>query len=208
MGTCRIEKKRERRLRMTLTIAARRRADHLRRIHRDGAVDCVCELSRTYFSKRTSGGCDCRKRRKGRPRVASGMCCIEERERIYEWRLEGRLLREVVRSGRDATEEPDARRWPSGRSGVAKTWVVEVRAIGRDGEPRGGWNEHARYRTEAGRDSALRGFRLNVQRYQIRNYVAGEEASYIGPRKEYRATPYAAYAGPSASGAATADLER
>lgn len=187
MGS-RVERKKERRLRMTLTIAARRRADHLRRVHAGdvAAVDCVCELSNTYFAKRSSGGCDCRKRRAGRPRVAAGMCCIEERDRIYEWRLEGRLLRDVVLAGRDATEEPEARRWPAGRSGEARPWVVEARDVGRDGEPRGGWHEHARYRTEAGRDSALRGLRLNVQKYQIRNYVAGEEADYTGPRREYR----------------------
>ena len=74
----RVEKKRERRIRLTLTVAARRRADHLRRIHQGdvGAVDCVCELSNTYFAKRSAYGCGCRKARKGRPRVAAGMCCI------------------------------------------------------------------------------------------------------------------------------------
>ena len=191
MGHHEVEGKRERRLRMTLTVAARRRADHLRRIHPDGVVDCVCELSKTYFAKRTSGGCDCRKRRRGNPRVASGMCCVEARDRIYEWRLEDRLLRDVVRSGRDATDEPEARQWPSGKAGGVKPWVVEVRDLDRRGEPRGSWNEHARYRTEAGRDAAMRGLRLNVSRYDMRwDEVPGQALPPMGgPRKEYRAAP-------------------
>jgi len=130
------ESKRGRRIRLTLSVAARRREDHLA----SGVVDCVCELTDTYFAKRTLG-CGCRKARKGRPRVAAGMCCIGERERIYEWRLEDRLMRDVVRSGRDVCEEPGARRWPSGRSGEVRPWVIEVRELDRAGGPYGGWHE-------------------------------------------------------------------
>jgi hypothetical protein len=180
------ESKRERRIRLTLTVAARRREQEERRSRG--------ELPLGKFAKQTLG-CDCRKRCHGRPRVAAGMCDIGERERIYEWRLEDRLLRDAVRSGRDLVEwaEPESRKWPSGRSGAPKGWVIEVRDLDRRGAALGGWAEHARYRTEAGRDAALRALRLNVSRYDVRwDTVPGQEVKSGGcsaPRREWRPRP-------------------
>ena len=48
-----------------------------------------------------SGGCNCSKYAKGRPRLAGGMCGIGLRDRVYIWR---RLTREIdlaIRQGAD-----------------------------------------------------------------------------------------------------------
>lgn len=65
---------REERRRRTFAVAARRRTDHLARVHDgdQGNVDCICELAVWYFAKRRSLGCDCRKRKKGSPRGPGG----------------------------------------------------------------------------------------------------------------------------------------
>jgi len=160
MGHHEVESKRERRIRLTFQIAARRREEHLAKEHPNGAVDCACELANTYFAKRSAYECGCRKRRPGRPRVAAGMCCIGERERIYEWRLEARLMLDAVRAGRGSDGEPEERSWPRGGAKGPKVFVVEVRS------PGGEWSEHRRYRTEAGRDAALRAFRLSTPTVQ------------------------------------------
>jgi hypothetical protein len=39
-----------------------------------GTVDCVCEQSVLYFQKRKALGCNCRGRRRGRPKLGSGIC--------------------------------------------------------------------------------------------------------------------------------------
>ena len=88
-----LKHKRAERRRRTAVVARRRRAWHLERVHdRDrGAVDCVCELARTYFAKRPVPGCDCRGRTHGRPRLACGMCRWDWRRQLYRDR---RLARE------------------------------------------------------------------------------------------------------------------
>lgn len=100
-----IEGRRARRRRVSLTIARRRREEHIALVHRDRStgitnVACICELADTYFSKRSAHGCGCRKRTKGRPKVACGMCDIGARDRIIHWRQEARALRVDVRAGR------------------------------------------------------------------------------------------------------------
>ena len=105
------EPRRARRIRLTLRIAANRRRQHLARIHGDptGAnVDCVCELAATYFAKRKGAGCSCRKRRKGRPKLTSGLCKMEMRVRIYRMRRVARRLGEFSRGRVLDWEDDDA----------------------------------------------------------------------------------------------------
>lgn len=155
-----VEKRRARRRRLTLTIAHRRRAHHLSVVH-DGAddVDCVCELADTYFAKRRVQACNCRKRTKGNPRVACGMCEIGMRDRIYEWRQEIRELQAEVRAGRPLTDKPD-RQWPASKGGDKK-FSVEERSLNRKGEAVGAWHAVRWYRTAADRDNAIRALRHN-----------------------------------------------
>lgn len=159
-----IEKRRARRRRLTFTVALRRRDHHLSVVH-GGAenVDCTCELANTYFAKRRALACDCRKRRKGRPRADVGMCDVGSRDRIYEWRQEVRELRDAIRAGREF-EDPD-RTWPRGKTG-SKEFVIEKRDLRRH-EP-GPWYEFRRYRTRAGRDSAMARLRRNTPRAEFR----------------------------------------
>ena len=154
----RVEARRARRIRITLELALRRRAEHLKVVHRGdvGAVDCACELANTYFAKRRPIGCNCRKRARGAPRRDAGMCNAGERDRIYGWRREDRECMDAVRAGR-LPEEPD-RVWPRGGKGPG-TFALEVRDVrtwkGR--KVASVWStHHRRYRTEAGRDAALR----------------------------------------------------
>lgn len=102
MSSKKIEKCRARRRRLTWTVAGRRRAWHLFRIHgNDGSkVDCVCELADTWFAKRPVVGCDCRKRKHGAPRCSVGMCDVGDRDRIYAWRREARAWALTIFSGR------------------------------------------------------------------------------------------------------------
>jgi hypothetical protein len=67
-------KKREDRRDRTWRKGARRRRDHLRLVHPNGVVDCVCELSVWRFAKRRALGCDCRSRTRGNPKVGNGLC--------------------------------------------------------------------------------------------------------------------------------------
>ena len=53
----------------------RTRRVHLRVVHPDGAVDCICETSAWYFAKKKSLGCGCRRRsRRDGPKVVAGLC--------------------------------------------------------------------------------------------------------------------------------------
>ena len=62
----------------------------------DGAVDCVCELADTYFAARSPRGCDCRRRRHGRPRESTGICHFDARHHIYKSRQQRRMLRDLI----------------------------------------------------------------------------------------------------------------
>ncbi len=100
---------RARRRALTLAIATRRRDDHVTVVHDGQATDCVCELGDTYFAKRSSRGCPCQKRRRGRPRVAGGMCKIGARGRIYLWRNQARQINGLVcRRHEHADDDPVA----------------------------------------------------------------------------------------------------
>lgn len=67
--------KRKVRRKNTVRKGARRRADHLARIHPTGVVDCVCEKSIWWFAKRKGLGCaKCRGRTHGNPKIGSGPC--------------------------------------------------------------------------------------------------------------------------------------
>ena len=47
---------------------------HLRWVHPDGVLDCACENSVWFFTKRKAIGCDCRKRKHGQPKRSTGPC--------------------------------------------------------------------------------------------------------------------------------------
>jgi hypothetical protein len=70
-------KRGERRVR-TLRYSLRAQRTHLRVVHPDGALDCICERSVWYFRKRKSLGCDCRGRRHGAPKLPGGMCYLSD----------------------------------------------------------------------------------------------------------------------------------
>lgn len=159
-----VRERRARRRQRTLDIARRRRDEHLRLTHFDDTtglaeVDCVCELSNTYFAKRTAQGCGCSKRRKGAPKVASGMCDIGARDRIYEWRRERRKLRTEARTGRWDGEEP-VRARPKADNKPPRTFVLEKQDYDRKGNGYG-WFPYRKYRTLAGLRSAERQLNLN-----------------------------------------------
>lgn len=87
-------KKREARRDRTYRKGARRRRDHLARIHPTGQIDCICEQSIWWFAKRKGLGCDkCRGRQFGNPKVACGMCKYADKWRpaVIE-RITGRRL--------------------------------------------------------------------------------------------------------------------
>jgi len=151
-----IEKKRARRMRLTGRVSESRMDDHLSTLHPHSEADkdkrCyVCDKGGNIFKKRTPRSCNCRKRRQGNPRVDKGMCCSGERKRIYQWRKEGRVLLEKVRSGRPLLDEED--RSPR-KSHSPKRFTIE-RKWTRDDS----WVLHRRYRTAESRDRALASLR-------------------------------------------------
>lgn len=168
------KERRARRRARSLSISIRRRDEHVARIHTDRStgevrVACVCELADWYFEKRASFGCGCRKRRKGRPKVAAGMCTIGDRDRIHRWRKEARDLQIAVAVGRGLQDSD--RHWPAAKADP-KVFTVERRDLDRKGEPRGDWFVYRRYRTVAARDNAVAALTKNS-----------------GPRAEFRAGP-------------------
>lgn len=175
--------RRARRRDRMLVIAKRRRDEHLARMHFDATtgltqVDCPCELSNTMFAKRSAHGCGCRKRTKGRPKVANGMCKIGARDHIIKLRQEDRQLRGGDYEAREI-------RWPSTKSGP-KPYTIEKRSISRKGVPGQWWSEVKSYRTEQSREDALAALRKSVGSFGPRH---NDEDAYRGPRQEYRAGP-------------------
>lgn len=92
---------RARRRAKSLTIAVRRRAEYISKM---GIKEGVCATSDTFFSKKGVLCCGCRKRTKGNPKVACGMCKIGRRDRIVHWRQEARELRAQAFAGRVVEE--------------------------------------------------------------------------------------------------------
>jgi hypothetical protein len=82
-------KKREDRRDRTIRYGERARKIHLRVVHPNGVVDCVCERSAWKFAKGKSLGCGCRRiQRSLSPKVAGSLChdgvrgyhpCVAER---------------------------------------------------------------------------------------------------------------------------------
>jgi hypothetical protein len=72
--------------------ARRTQEAHLRAVHPDGRVDCPCEQSVWFFAKRKAVGCDCRKRRRGQPKVSRGPCYGPEVRDAVRTRIEGRRV--------------------------------------------------------------------------------------------------------------------
>ena len=175
----------------TLVIAKRRRDEHLARNHFDATtgltqVDCVCELSNTFFAKRTAFGCNCRKRTKGRPKVASGLCDIGAREHVLQFRRETRILRTDAITGR-GFQEPETKRWP-GTKTAPRVYTLQKRRVSRKGEPGEWWTELRAYRTEQARDNALESLQKGVRCYTWPGYRT-RETEYTGPMYEFRVGP-------------------
>ena len=103
------EPRRARRIRQTLRVAARRRSDHLQAEARDNAAlnsgvfgpkgpRKAMDTSANFFNKNRALCCTiCRSRRKGRPKVADGICKIGHRDRIYANRQKNRRLANLGR---------------------------------------------------------------------------------------------------------------
>ncbi len=92
--------KREDRRARTWRKAFSRQRQHIAIVHRDGTLDCICETSVWLFDRRRAFGCGCRRHRKGRPRVAYGLCRIGIRDRVYGERREWReLAQRILRRG-------------------------------------------------------------------------------------------------------------
>jgi len=85
-------KKREDRRDRSWRAARRRQQIHLRKIHPDGALDCVCERSVWYFAKRPLEPCDCRRRKRGAPKVSIGLCYGSGLRPAVRRRIDGRRL--------------------------------------------------------------------------------------------------------------------
>jgi hypothetical protein len=183
--------RRARRLDRTLVIAKRRRDEHLARNHYDDTtgltqVDCACELSNTMFSKRTAYGCGCRKRTKGRPKVANGLCKIGARDHIIKLRQEARQVRNDAVTGR-GYEEPPTRRWAKAKTSP-RMFTIDKRNISRKGVPGAWWTEVRAYRTERDRDNALATLRKTAPVYPWPGYKT-KTVEYTGPRYEFQAGP-------------------
>ena len=53
--------------------------------------------SASYYAKITPLHCNCRKRKHGQPKVwGQGMCCCDDRKRIYKWRQEAARVNRLV----------------------------------------------------------------------------------------------------------------
>ena len=80
-----------------------RQREHLRWSHYsetipgDGLSLCPCEFTPGVWKKSRPLGCGCTKRLRGQPKLASGMCDIGARNRIYGWRNQTRELRNLSR---------------------------------------------------------------------------------------------------------------
>lgn len=80
---------REERRDRTIRYGERARKIHLRWVHPNGVVDCVCERSAWKFAKGKSLGCHCRRvQRSLSPKIPGSLChgnggdyhaCVEER---------------------------------------------------------------------------------------------------------------------------------
>lgn len=96
------ESRRARRIRHTRRIVAHRRSEYTHRIlGGDASGPRWVEISPNYWAKVGIGRCDCRKRRKGAPRLDCGMCDLGSRTRIYLMRTLTRELDLAVRRGMD-----------------------------------------------------------------------------------------------------------
>ena len=66
---------REKRRDRTIRYGERARKIHLRWVHPDGVVDCVCERSPWKFAKGKSMGCRCRRvQRSLSPKISGSLC--------------------------------------------------------------------------------------------------------------------------------------
>ena len=76
-----------------------RRRLHLATYYDPDHSDCWCTKEPGFFYSTHPFSCACHKRRKGRPKVAGGMCGVGARTRIYKWRRQAKDLDLAVRTG-------------------------------------------------------------------------------------------------------------
>lgn len=92
---------REKRRDRTIRYGERARKIHLRIVHPDGVVDCICERSAWKFAKGKAMGCPCRRVQPGlSPKIGGSLChgggyhpCVMER--IAGKRLARKWLKEL-----------------------------------------------------------------------------------------------------------------
>ena len=100
-----MEKREDRRDR-TWRKAFGRQKVHFKVIHPDGVLDCPCERSVWMFDRCRAFGCDCRRRRSGRPRIAGGLCRVGARDHVYAgrraWREQAQRILQGSLCARDA----------------------------------------------------------------------------------------------------------
>jgi len=90
---------RERRFEATARVIQCRSSDHRHLDHPAGKrpAHCYCEdAGRHLWAKRKVRSCHCSKRLRGQPKLGKGICGIEKRARIYDWRREDRELRRLA----------------------------------------------------------------------------------------------------------------
>lgn len=82
----------------SLTIAQRRLSDHRFWVHQSHSEPdhCWCQShpGANFWDTHRPLSCNCRKRKHGRPKVwGDGMCCCDDRRRVYRWRQQERQFR-------------------------------------------------------------------------------------------------------------------
>jgi len=86
----------------TIRYGGRARAVHLRAVHPDGVLDCVCERSVWWFAKKKSLGCNCRKHVRsgfGSPKLAGSLCHLGLSVRGYHPGIAERIAGHRLISG-------------------------------------------------------------------------------------------------------------
>lgn len=95
---CKVMSKRAIRRHHETRIRAKYRTLHLNNWYDEDHSDCWCTKNPGHYYSRNPFSCGCSKRRKGRPKVADGMCKVNARDRVYVWRSQCRYLNHAVYS--------------------------------------------------------------------------------------------------------------
>ena len=86
----------------THRIIVQRRNLHMHFAHsvRASFFTCFCDdKGPNIWSTHRPCSCHCSKRKHGQPKVWGGMCCCDDRKRVYRWRSEVKDLNRLVSLG-------------------------------------------------------------------------------------------------------------